>query len=313
ISMGGTHLFVDEVHKYPNWSVEIKNIYDYYKGLKVVFTGSSLLEILNSRSDLSRRALVFKMQGMSFREYLNFYYKTDFKVVEFGDLLENHLEIALGIGKNIKPLKYFPEYLRVGYFPFYKQSEEWYFMRLQEIINMIIEIELPLLRRTDISIISKIKLLLYVISQNVPFRPNISALASKIGSTRKTILEYLNYLSDANVLNSLYKDSIGVGILQKPDKLFLENTNFAYSIASQEPNVGNLRETFFLNQLSQAHKVNYSDKGDFLVDNKFIFEVGGKSKDYSQIAKINHSYIASDNIEFGIGNKIPLWLFGFLY
>lgn len=312
-ALGGEHLFVDEVHKYPNWSIELKNIYDYYKNLKVVFTGSSLLEILNSRSDLSRRALVFQMKGMSFREYLNFHYNTRFTAITLEDIIENHIELALAIGSKIKPLKYFPEYLKHGYFPFYHGNTENYRRSLQEILNMIIEIELPMLRNTNVSIIPKIKQLLYIIAMNVPFQPNISALASKIGVTRTTILEYLNYLSDAQVLSSIYKKSVGISLLQKPDKLYLENTNYSYAIGFIKPNLGNLRETFFQNQLSESHQINIAEKGDFIIDQKYTFEIGGKSKDYSQIANIDNSYIAADQIEFGTGHKIPLWLFGFLY
>ena len=313
VALGGEHLFLDEVHKYPNWSVELKNIYDYYKNLKVSFTGSSLLEILNSRSDLSRRALVYEMKGLSFREYLNLYHDMGFKAYSLGDILENHVEIALEIGKRLKPLKHFPAYLRHGYFPFYDGNWDKYRKRLQEILNMIIEMELPMLRRTDVSIVPKIKHLLYILSMHVPFQPNISSLAGKIEVTRKTILEYLNYLHDAKVLNALYKDSVGISLLKKPDKLYLENTNYSYAIGHDEPNLGNLRETFFYNQVCESHKLNLVDKGDFLIDGKYTFEVGGKHKDFSQIANLKESYIAADNMEFGSGNKIPLWLFGFLY
>jgi len=313
VAKGGEHLFLDEVHKYKNWSIELKNIYDSYPKLQIVFTGSSLLEILNARSDLSRRALVYNMQGLSFREFLNFYYKTNFKPLNLSDILNNHVKIAVEITDKIKVLKHFHTYLKVGYFPFYNQNETLYYQRLQEIINMILEVELPLLRNTDISIISKIKQLLYVISQSVPFKPNISALANKIKTTRKTLLEYLHYLNDANVLKSLNKNNFGVSILQKPEKLYFENTNYLYAIKSDNPNIGSLRELFFLNQLSQNHKLTYPDKGDFNVDDRYIFEVGGKDKTNKQIAGIANAFIAADNIEFGYENKIPLWLFGFLY
>jgi predicted AAA+ superfamily ATPase len=313
VAKGGEHLFLDEVHKYKNWSVELKNIYDTYSKLKIVFTGSSLLEILNARSDLSRRALVYNMQGLSFREYLNLKYKLNFEAIKLDDLLKNHLDMALKLNAKTKVLKYFQDYLRHGYFPFYHQNEILYYKRLQEIINMILEIELPLLRNTDISIISKIKQLLYVISQSVPFKPNISSLAGKIKTTRKTLLVYLNYLNDANVLKSLYKSTFGISILQKPEKLYLENTNYLYAIKNDMPNIGSVREIFFLNQLSQNHKLTYPDKGDFLVDDKFLFEVGGKDKTNKQIKDITNAYIAADNIEMGYENKIPLWLFGFLY
>ncbi len=188
-----------------------------------------------------------------------------------------------------------------------------YYKRLQEIINMVLEIELPLLRNTDVSIVGKIKQMMYIISQSVPFKPNISALANKIKVTRKTVLEYLNYLSDANVFNLIQKNAFGVSLLQKPEKLYLENTSYMYAIINTEPNIGNLRETFFLNQLLENHMLTYPDKGDFLIDNKFLFEIGGKNKTQKQIAGIENAYIAADDMEFGYENKIPLWLFGFLY
>lgn len=313
VSKGGEHLFIDEVHKYKNWSVELKNIYDTYSKLQIVFTGSSLLEILNAQSDLSRRALVYNMQGLSFREFLNFNYNTNFESFNLIELLENHVEIAIHLNKKIKVLKHFNDYLKIGYFPFYNQNETLYYQRLQEIINMILEIELPLLRNTDISIIGKIKQLLYVISQSVPFKPNISALADKIKTTRKTLLEYINYLNDANVLKSLSKDNFGVSVLQKPEKLYFENSNYLYAIKSSEPNIGSVRELFFLNQLSQNHKLTYPDKGDFMVDENFLFEIGGKDKPKKQIIGLENAFIAADNIELGYENKIPLWLFGFLY
>jgi predicted AAA+ superfamily ATPase len=313
VARGGEHLFVDEVHKYRNWAIEIKNIYDSFPKLKVVFTGSSMLEILNSRVDLSRRALVYNMQGLSFREFLNFYHKTNFNVIKLEDLLTNHTEIALQIGKQLKPLQFFNEYLKVGYFPFYSGSEVLYYKRLQEIINMILEIELPLLRNTDVSIVGKIKQMLYVISQSVPFKPNISALADKINTTRKTVLEYINYMKEAKVFNIVHKDAFGISLLQKPEKLYLENTNYMFAIIHSEPNVGSLRETFFMNQLSESHTLTYSEKADFLVDNKYTFEIGGKDKTKKQIEHIENAFIAADNIEFGYENKIPLWLFGFLY
>ncbi len=313
VAKGGDHLFIDEVHKYKNWSIELKNIYDTYSKLKVVFTGSSLLEILSSRGDLSRRALVYSMQGMSFREYLNFNFQSDLPKIELNDLLENHIDIALQITKKIKPLKDFENYLRIGYFPFYSQSDELYYKRLQEIINMIIEVELPLLRNTDMSIISKVKQLLYIVSQSVPFKPNISSIANKVQIQRKTLLEYINYLSDAKVFKTIHKNTFGIGLLQKPEKLFLENTNYMFAIKNSKPEIGNLRETFFLNQIAEKHTVSYPDKGDFYIDDALLFEIGGKNKTQKQIAGISNAYVAADNIEIGFENKIPLWLFGFLY
>ena len=313
VAKGGEHLFIDEVHKYANWSIELKNIYDIYPELRIVFTGSSLLEILNSKADLSRRALVYNMRGLSFREFLNYRHKAKIETIELRDILNNHQEIALNIGDSIKPLKYFDEYLRTGYFPFFDRNDDLYYKRIQEVINMIIEIELPLLRNTDVSIISKIKQLLYILSQSVPFKPNISALASKMQVSRKTVLLYITYLQQAGVLNSIHKDSYGMGILKKPEKIYLDNTNYMFAIKADLPNKGNLRETFFLNQLSGGYSITYPEKGDFMIDDKYLFEIGGKNKDFKQIAGIENSFIAADDMEFGVGNKIPLWLFGMIY
>ena len=313
VNNGGEHLFIDEVHKYKKWSISLKNIYDIYPKLKVTFTGSSLLEILNSRSDLSRRALVFNMQGLSFRENINLNLGTTFKELDLEYILSNHEEIAITISKQIKPIKEFQKYIKTGYFPFYNDNDFLYYKRLQEIINMIVEIELPLLRNTDIAIANKIKQLIYIISQSAPFKPNISALANKIQTTRKTLLEYLIYLSDAGVFKMLHRDSFGVSLLQKPEKIFLENTNFLYAIKYATQNMGSVRETFFFNQLSQGHQVTYPLKGDFYVDEKYLFEVGGKNKSNQQIKTKENSFVVADDIEIGYKNKIPLWLFGFLY
>jgi len=313
VSKGGKHLFIDEVHKYPNWAIEIKKIYDYNSSLKVVFTGSSLLEILNSKADLSRRVLSYTMQGLSFREFLEYKYNFKFDKMSLNDIIISHENIAFDISKKIKPLQYFKEYLQRGYFPFLQNNVILYHKQLSEIINMIIEMELLSLKRIDVSKIPKVKQLLSIISQSVPFKPNISTLASKINISRNSLLEYIYALVDANILMSVHKNSFGVSLLQKPEKIYIDNPNYMYSLLSAEPDIGNLRETFFLNQLTQNHKVTYPKQGDFLVDEKYLFEIGGKNKNNKQIAGIENSYIAADDIEYGYGNKIPLWLFGFLY
>jgi len=309
---GGTHLFLDEVHKYPNWASEIKNIYDYQSGLHVVFTGSSPLEILNSRSDLSRRALSFKMQGLSFREFLEFRHGLKLDAYSLEDILLNHEKISSELTRH-KPLKYFDDYLKTGYFPFFNDSETLYYKRLTEVMNLILEIELPTLRNVEVSKIPKIKQLLYIISQSVPFKPNISALAQKISLSRNTLLEYIYNLNESNVLNIITKDSFGISALQKPEKIYLENTNLIYAFDSESSNVGNVRETFFLNQVSEKHVVTYSEKADFKIDDKYTFEIGGKNKGQKQISHTDNAYIVKDSIEVGYENQIPLWLFGFLY
>ena len=313
VAKGGEHLFIDEVHKYPNWAIEIKKIYDYNPNLKVVFTGSSLLEILNSKADLSRRALSYTMQGLSFREFLEYKYNLQFNRLSLEEILNNHENLAFDISKKAKPLKYFKEYLQIGYFPFSKEDKVLFHKRLHEIINMIIDMELPNLRKIEVSKTPKLKQLLAIISQSVPFKPNITSLASKIGISRISLLEYIYAMVDANILMSIHKDSFGVSLLQKPDKLYVDNTNYMYALLGNEPDIGNLRETFFLNQISESHTVTYPPKGDFLIDDTHLFEIGGKTKNKKQIAGVEQSYIVSDDIEFGYENKIPLWLFGFLY
>jgi hypothetical protein len=313
VQKGGRYLFIDEVHKYPDWSVEIKNIYDDFPELKIVFTGSSLLEILNARADLSRRALVYSMQGLSFREYLNLTTGTVFPVFTLKEILKRHGEIAFEINKAIKPLRHFQAYLKLGYFPFFAEVPELYHQRIEEVANMILEIELPMLRNVEISYIPKLKQLLQIIAETAPFMPNVSKLSEKIGINRNTLATYLFFLQEAHLIRNLYRDSKGITRLQKPDKIFLENTNYMYAFAPDSVNTGNLRETFFMNQLTNMHRVEYTDQGDFLVDARYVFEIGGKLKSKKQIQGIPNSYIAADNIEYGHSNTIPLWMFGFLY
>lgn len=313
VKKGGKYLFVDEVHKYPDWSVELKNIYDDYPELKVVFTGSSLLEILNARADLSRRAVVYTMQGLSLREYLNMELGTGFTPYTLPELLENHGTISQEIVSHIKPLQHFTTYLQTGYYPFFKEQTDLYHTRLEEVINMILEIELPLLRNVDVSYVIKLKQLLLVISESAPFIPNITKLSQRIGLNRQTLLTYLFYLNEAHLTYSIYKDAHGISMLQKPDKLFLENTNLMYTLRGENVDTGNARETFFVNQLRTKHLVEFSVQSDFLIDRKYTFEVGGRGKGKQQIQNLPHAYIAADNLEYGFHNKIPLWLFGFLY
>ncbi|OYX20806.1 MAG: AAA family ATPase [Algoriphagus sp. 32-45-6] len=313
VKRGGRFLFLDEVHKYPNWSQEIKNIYDDYPELKVVFTGSSLLEILNARADLSRRSVIYTLQGLSFREYLGLIGQGDFKSLSFQDILTNHIALAKEISARIKPLVFFDQYLRFGYFPFFQEEQDLYYHRLGEVINMTLEVELPLLRKVEISYVQKLKQLLQIISESAPFTPNVSKLAERIGVNRNTFATYLNFLQEANLTKNLYKDASGITALQKPDKIYLENTNFQFALAPQTANQGSVRETFVANQLSYLHQIEYADQGDFKVNGKVVFEVGGKNKKQRQIENLNDSYILSDDIEIGFGNRIPIWLIGFLY
>jgi len=313
VKRGGKFLFLDEVHKYPNWSQAIKNIYDDFPTLKVVFTGSSLLEILNARADLSRRSIVYDIQGLSYREFLNITQKTDFQIVSLSDILKNHKEKSDEILLKIKPLQFFNEYLRHGYYPFFTEGITRFPYRLEEVVNMILEIELPLLRSVEPAYILKIKQLLQIVAESVPFIPNIDGLSKRIKIHRNTLISYLNYLQETRLINHLHKDISGINRLQKPEKIYLENPNLAYTLAEKNADIGNIRETFFLNQMSYNHIVEYPNSGDFWVDKQFLFEIGGKNKSGKQIKEAGNAYIVADNIEYGFDKKIPLWLFGMLY
>lgn len=310
---GGKYLFLDEVHKYDNWAQELKNIYDDHPELKVVFTGSSLLEILNSRADLSRRAIVYHMQGLSFREYLEMETSQKFDTFTLEDILTNHIKIANLINSKIKPFRYFESYLKQGYYPFYKEDKDLYEQRLEEVINMMLEIELPLLRGVDIGLVSKIKQVLAIISESVPFTPNVTHLSQKMTVHRTTLMTYLHYLEEVGLTTNLQKEAKGSVKLQKPAKIYLENTNLMFVLSPSNANIGNARETFFANQVGYKNKLNYHEKTDFLVNNVYAFEIGGKDKTNKQIVGIENSFIVADGIEYGYQNKIPLWLFGFLY
>jgi predicted AAA+ superfamily ATPase len=313
VKRGGKYLFLDEVHKYPNWSQELKNIYDDYAELKVVFTGSSMLELLNARADLSRRAIVYTMQGLSYREYINLTRGLSLPLITLEELLKDHTVIAREINAKVKPLEHFITYLKSGYYPFFQEIPDLYYNRVEEVINLILEIELPLLRNVDVAYVSKLKQLLQIIAESVPFIPNVSKLSERIGVNRNTFISYLHFLQEANITRNLYKDAKGITQMQKPDKIYLENSNLQYAFAPIHANMGNARETFFINQVNYKHTVEYAPESDFLVDHTFTFEVGGKSKTDKQIKNTANSFIVSDDLEYGTANRIPLWMFGFLY
>lgn len=312
-SRGGTHLFIDEVHKYENWSKEIKNLYDDFPELHIAFTGSSLLEILNGRADLSRRTLVYELTGLSFREYLSLIKAHDFPIFTLEEILKNNEQISAEIASKIKPFEFFDDYLSFGYYPYFLEGKDDYFNRLNETLNMILEVELPFLRGLEIAYIPRIKKLLAVIGESAPFIPNITQLAAKIGISRQTLLIYLKYLEDAKLINQLYKKSRGLSVLEKPEKILMENTNLIELFNGENANTGSRRETFVLNQLLHSHKVDFSEESDFFVDSKYTFEVGGKNKKRKQLQEIPDSYIIADDIEFGTDRRIPIWLLGFMY
>jgi hypothetical protein len=313
VKRGGTHFFIDEIHKYPNWSQELKNIYDRYLNLKVVFTGSSLLHINSGKADLSRRAVIYIMNGLSLREFINIQSGYSFEKIELRELLNNHQQIARSIISKITPLAYFDEYLKYGYYPYYLESIHSYPQKLQNTINLMLESDLPYLRHVDVKYIHKLKKLLYVVAHALPYQPNVSKLAGDLGVSRNTIMLYLNYLEDAKLFNLLQSKSSSEAHLAKPEKVYLHHPNLMYAIGKTAIQSGTIRESFFYNQVANVYPVTASQHADFLVDGEFTFEIGGKSKSKKQIKGVQDSYVASDNIEIGSEKHIPLWLFGFVY
>ncbi len=309
---GGKLIMFDEVHKYANWSQAIKNIYDEYPDLKIVFSGSSLIQILNAEADLSRRCVAYDMQGLSFREYLKLFKGIDCKKYSLQEILYNPNELCNEINAKFRPLEFFREYLQVGYYPFSNISEEYY-TKIENVVNVIVDVELPYYCNVDFANIRKLKSLLVILSNEIPQQIDTTKTAGLIGVTRVTLLGYLNHLHRANLITMLYSDMDSIRKMQKPDKIYPENTNLIHALATKEPNIGTIRETFFVNQLKYEHLVEYSKKGDFRIDKEVVVEVGGASKDGKQIADVENAFIAADNVEYAVGNKIPLWCFGFLY
>lgn len=313
VQFGGTHLLLDEVHKYPNWSREIKLIYDNFPELNVIFTSSSMLEIYKSESDLSRRAVTYYLKELSFREFITFETQKIFPAYSFLEILANHNQFATEILNEIKPLPLFEKYLKTGVYPYYKENENQYIQKLQNTINLIIEIDINAVEDVQYDTLIKLKKLLVTIASSVPFTPNITKLSEKIGVSRNMLVQSIKILERAGLVNELYKDNTGIGVLTKPEKLYLNNSNLMYALANKNTNVGNVRETFFLNQFKGLHEVNLSKTADFLIDKTYTFEIGVKNKTKKQIANTENAYVAKDSIEIGFGNIIPVWLFGFMY
>jgi len=311
--LGGTHLFLDEVHKYKNWDIEIKNIYDSYRSLNIVFTGSSMLEIFEASVDFSRRAIVYELRGLSFREFLQYEYNVSLKSYSLQEIIDNHRNIVFEIIDKIKIIPAFKAYLEHGYYPYYKESLSTYPFRIEQAINKTLKEDIPAIEDIEYATILKIKKMLGIIGELVPFTPNVSQLSGSIEISRNALVKYLYLLDRAGILMCINEPAPSLETLSKPQKIYLDNTNIINSLSFDNKNTGNERETFFANQLRAKHKVNTAKSGDFTIDEKIIFEVGGKNKGNSQIKGIANAYIAADNIENGFANKIPLWLFGFLY
>lgn len=311
---GGKLLVIDEVHKYEGLSREVKETAETYPTLQLMLSGSSLLKLLDGDADLSRRCRGYDMPGLSFREYLQFYKGISLPVYSLEELLAAPKEMAAEVNNVCRPLQHFHEYLRYGYYPFYLTNPIDYYALIEQTTNYVIDVELPQQRKVNPANCRKIKALLNVLAQQVPYDVDISKLSSASGLQRNTVLEYLNHLDNAKLINLLFSDNMSVKKMQKPDKIYLENPNLLYALATTPVKIGTARECFTVNQLSHNHTVEYDKtQGDFRVDGKWTFEVGGDGKSFHQIADIPNSFILADDIEMPRGNKLPLWMIGFLY
>lgn len=306
VKSGGNYLFIDEIHKYPDWSKELKLIYDYHQDLNIVFTGSSVLDIKKGSSDLSRRAVVYTMQGLSFREYLRLFHNIEITKVSLEDLVKHQVEVP----QLPHPLPLFADYLKTGYYPFAKEEE--FSLKLQQVVNQTLEADIPTYAEMNIATGRKLKQLMGIVSQSAPFKPNMSKIAEMLNISRNNIADYLLYMEEAGMVAQLRSSTKGVRALGKVEKVYLDNTNLIYNLAEDQQNKGNIRETFFLNQLRVNFQVEASNHADFKI-NDMDFEVGGKSKGKRQIKTAENGFLVKDDIEKGFLNTIPLWQFGLLY
>lgn len=314
VLLGGTHLFLDEVHKYPNWSRELKLIYDQFPKLKTVFTSSSILEIYKGESDLSRRVVTYHLKELSFREFLYLEKNIDLPKIKLEELLRNHKKIAREISeKTTHIIKHFNYYLKYGAYPYYLENKDSYLQKLNQTIALILEIDLNAVENITYQDSLKIKKLLVAIAQSAPFTPNVSKLSERLGVQRVFLIHALRLLNRADLVMELYKPTTGIGAFTKPEKLYLNNSNLVYALGKENIETGTLRETFFANQMKHIHEVHLAEKGDFLIDRTYTFEIGGKNKKTKQIKGVPNSFVVRDDMEVGSLNIIPLYLFGFLY
>ena len=302
----GEYLFIDEIHRYTDWSRELKNIYDSFPTLKVVFTGSSVLDILKGSADLSRRAIIYRLQGLSFREYLKFFHNYETEVYSLEQIINNEVKL-----EDIQhPLPLFNDYLKRGYYPFGIENE--LNLRLGQIIVQTLESDIPQYANLNVGTGRKLKRLLSIIAESVPFKPNFSKISEMISVSRNSLDDYFSYMEKAGLIGQLRNETSGIRGLGKVDKVYLDNTNIIFNLVGDKSNVGNLRETFFFNQMRVENEVMSSRKADFVIDN-YTFEIGGKNKQQKQIEKNGNSFVVKDDIEYGYLNVIPLWAFGLNY
>jgi hypothetical protein len=318
---GGQVLFLDEVHKYENWASHIKALYDLCPGLQIIFSGSSIVQLHEQDVDLSRRVVLYSLHGLSFREFLLFEFGLSLSALSLEDILKDHVGIAQEISAHIRPLEHFEGYLRYGYYPFFLEGKDVYSFKLANVISQVLETDLPMTRHVDFRQVGKLKKLITFLAANVPSQVNIQKLSSLTELSRPSVYGYLESLSQARLLNLVRHAGTGYKKLSKPDKIYLENPNLAFAL-SEGFNTGTLREAFFVNQVQNAFSyhpgmlespIASAAQGDFLVQEKYTCEIGGRNKGTHQIQNVSNSYVAADGIEVGFGRKIPLWLFGFLY
>ncbi len=303
---GGLHLYIDEIHRYPNWSIEIKNIYDNLPGLHVVYTGSSILDLEKGGADLSRRKLQYTMYGLSFREYLVLGHGIHVSPATLDDVLRGEVYLP----QEHRPLEYFSRYLQEGYYPFFR--EPGFLSRINAIINTTLEVDIPAFANYSIATSRKLKRLLYIIAQSAPFKPNITKIARDIDISRNVFSDIFAYLEKSGLIAQLRSDVEGIKLLGKIDKIYLDNPNIAYALTESTPDIGNIRETFFYALTKVTHRTLASQQADFIIDEN-TFEVGGKNKGTRQIAGMDNAYIVKDNIETAGLRSLPLWTFGMMY
>ncbi|KPQ18032.1 MAG: ATPase with DUF4143 domain [Algoriphagus marincola HL-49] len=306
VKAGGKYLFIDEIHKYPDWSKEIKLIYDYHQKLNVVFTGSSILDIKRGSSDLSRRAAMYSMQGLSFREYLMLKHQIQVPIFSINQIINHQVDIP----QISHPLPLFKEYLKYGYYPFAKDED--FELKLQQVVNQTLEVDIPTYSQMNISTGRKLKQLLAIVAESVPFKPNMSKIAEMLNISRNNIADYLLYMEEAGMTLQLRSQTGGIRALGKIEKVYLDNTNLVFALAKENQNTGNLRETFFLNQTRLNHQITSSAASDFKIGD-LEFELGGKNKGEKQLKNVEKGYLVKDDIEIGFLNTIPLWHFGLMY
>lgn len=310
--VGGEYLLLDEIHKYKNFALDLKAIYDFFPQIKVVFTGSCATSIYNSQADLSRRAVLYHMNGLSYREFLEL--KLDKQLPSFSleEITSNSIKIIDKLSEAFIPLEHFEEYLKYGYYPFYFSDKNNYLKQLTAVVNLTIDVDLVMLGYIKPNFANKLKKLLNVICYSKPFELNITKVSANIEVSRNTLYAYLGHLEKGDLLTVVVDNKKGITALSKPEKLYLNNTNLSYALCDS-PEIGTIRESFFANQLKEQHSLSTSKNGDFIVNNRYVFEIGGKNKGFKQIKDMENSFVVQDTDSSENSRKIPLWLFGFLY